>query len=91
MENNGKAIEVDMLLSYSGDDLVQDVAVVKEDTSQLKEKKEKHMPEMMRIMEDVFIASNFWLQRRSSRAIKLGITHVVIDAKHSSRQTKDMF
>jgi hypothetical protein len=32
MENNGKAIEVDMLLSYSGDDLVQDIAVVKEDT-----------------------------------------------------------
>jgi len=40
---------------------------------------EKHMPEMMRIMEDVFIASNFWLERRSSRAIKLGITHVVLD------------
>jgi len=45
------------------------------------------MPEMMRIMEDVFISSNFWLQRRSSRAIKLGITHVVVDVKHSSRQT----
>lgn len=46
---------------------------------------EKHMPEMMRIMEDVFIASNFWLERRSSRAIKLGITHVVLDYKNSSR------
>lgn len=49
------------------------------------------MPEMMRIMEDVFIASNFWLERRSSRAIKLGITHVVLDYKNSSRQIKDMF
>ena len=49
------------------------------------------MPEMMRIMEDVFIASNFWLQLRSSKAIKLGITHVVLDKSYSSRQTKDMF
>jgi len=35
------------------------------------------MPEMMRIMEDVFISADTWLLRRSSRAIKMGITHVI--------------
>jgi hypothetical protein len=49
------------------------------------------MPEMMRVMDDIFIASSFWLQRRASRAIKLGITHVVLDVRHSNRQIKDMF
>lgn len=42
-------------------------------------------------MEDVFIASDAWLERRASRAVKLEITHVIIDRQHCSRQIKDMF
>jgi hypothetical protein len=49
------------------------------------------MPDMMRIMEDVFLASNFWLERRSSNALKLGITHLILDKSHCTRQIKDMF
>jgi hypothetical protein len=37
----------------------------------------QNMPLMMRIMEDVFLASHEWLLRNPARAVKIGITHII--------------
>lgn len=84
MDNDGRAIEMDLSITGSLDNTTSNLGP---DLP----RKECHMPEMMRIMGDVFIASDFWLERRVSRALKLGITHVIVSKQSCSRQIKDMF
>lgn len=37
------------------------------------------MPDVMCIMKDIFISSETWIKARAQHAVKLKITHVVID------------
>ena len=39
----------------------------------------RFMPEMMSIMKDVFISSHSWIRLRAQQAVKLKITHIVIE------------
>lgn len=45
----------------------------------------------MRIMEDLFLSSHLWIRSKSSEAIALGITHIIIDERLSSQSLKDSF
>lgn len=39
---------------------------------------------MIRIMADIYLASNKWLTINMNNAIRFGITHVVIEGKYIS-------
>lgn len=49
------------------------------------------MPEVMSIMKDVFISSDNWIKVRSQQAVKLGITHVIVDQQLCTRELENMF
>jgi len=61
MENDGKAIEIDQLLSYSNSEIGANDHSPEISRVERTELHGKHMPEMMRVMEDIFVASEFWL------------------------------
>ena len=46
---------------------------------------------MMRIMEDVFLSSNLWLKHKIKKAIKMGITHIIIEENYVTQSLKDKF
>jgi hypothetical protein len=45
----------------------------------------------MSIMKDVFISSDNWIKVRSQQAVKLGITHVIVDQQLCTRELENMF
>jgi hypothetical protein len=46
---------------------------------------------MMRIMADIYLASNHWIIRNMNKAIRMGITHLVIEGKYLTQSIKDKF
>jgi hypothetical protein len=46
---------------------------------------------MMRIMEDVFLCSHYWIKKHSNYAIGLGITHIIMDEKLVTQSLRDSF
>lgn len=45
----------------------------------------------MRIMEDVFLGSTLWIKYRVNKALKMGITHVIIEEAFSYQSIRDKF
>ena len=46
---------------------------------------------MIRIMEDVFLSSHLWIKHKANKAIKLGITHIIIEEKFVTQSLRDKF
>ena len=45
----------------------------------------------MQIMEDVYLSNDLWLKKYHEKAIRLGITHVIIQESLSKQSFKDRF
>jgi hypothetical protein len=50
-----------------------------------------YMPRVMRIMEDVFFSSYDWVMSNPGRAIRQGITHLVIPSYLVTQTLRDKF
>lgn len=46
---------------------------------------------LMQVLEDVYLANEKWLKTNKRVCIKLGITHVIIEAKFSTQSLRDQF
>ena len=49
------------------------------------------MPDVMKIMKDIFISSESWIKARAQYAVKLRMTHVIIEKRFSTRELESMF
>ena len=47
------------------------------------------MPQVMKIMDDVFFASHNWIIGNPGRAVRQGVTHVIIPAKLVTQGLRD--
>lgn len=58
---------------------------------QTSSKQKLSMPPMMRIMEDVFLSSHTWIISNPGRAIRQGITHLVVPTNLVTQNIRDSF
>jgi hypothetical protein len=59
--------------------------------SETKEENDEARPEVMKIMEDVFLSSSTWILSSPGRAVRQGITHLVIPAYFATQALRDQF